>query len=203
MTQEDKKLLLIDLSARLPYRVMVHAKWSYRETNKELKYKEADRKLEINDMYAIWDIKPYLRPISSMADGELIEFLEIRGMNLNSEELKTFREGKPAIVSKLPSYSRHIDWLNAHHFDYRGLIQKGLALEAPEGIYKIEDYRTKEVENNQDNSNNISLDEEMLKAAICLIKGVNDDTCDGGFACNGIHKNDVINWLENMSLVIK
>lgn len=28
-----------------------------------------------------------------------------------------------------------IDWLNAHHFDYRGLIQKGLALEAPEGMY--------------------------------------------------------------------
>jgi predicted AlkP superfamily phosphohydrolase/phosphomutase len=29
-----------------------------------------------------------------------------------------------------------IDWLNAHHFDYRGLIEKGLALEAPEGMYK-------------------------------------------------------------------
>ena len=30
------------------------------------------------------------------------------------------------------------DWLNAHHFDYRGLIEKGLALEAPEGMYKTE-----------------------------------------------------------------
>jgi hypothetical protein len=28
-----------------------------------------------------------------------------------------------------------VDWLNAHHFDYRGLIEKGLALEAPEGMY--------------------------------------------------------------------
>ena len=28
-----------------------------------------------------------------------------------------------------------IDWLNAHQFDYRGLIEKGLALEAPEGTY--------------------------------------------------------------------
>ena len=27
------------------------------------------------------------------------------------------------------------DWLNAHHFDYRGLIEKGLALEAPDGMY--------------------------------------------------------------------
>ena len=31
-----------------------------------------------------------------------------------------------------------VDWLNAHHFDYRGLIEKGLALEAPEGMYKTE-----------------------------------------------------------------
>ena len=32
-----------------------------------------------------------------------------------------------------------IDWLNAHHFDYRGLIDKGLAIEAPEGMYKIKE----------------------------------------------------------------
>ena len=30
------------------------------------------------------------------------------------------------------------DWLNSHHFDYLGLIEKGLALEAPEGMYKTE-----------------------------------------------------------------
>ena len=42
------------------------------------------------------------------------------------------------------------------------------------------------------------INEEMLKAAICLIKGVNNDTCHSGFACNGIHKDDVINWLEDL-----
>jgi hypothetical protein len=51
-------------------------------------------------------------------------------MNLNSDELKTFRSEKTAIVATLPVYSRHIDWLNAHHFDYRGLIEKGLAIDA-------------------------------------------------------------------------
>ena len=30
-----------------------------------------------------------------------------------------------------------IDWLYEHHFDFRGFIEKGLALEAPEGIYNI------------------------------------------------------------------
>lgn len=123
MTQEDKLLLLKDLCARLPHRV------------KCIVNGLDDCTLMPSDIEEEREIKPYLRPMPSMTDGELIEFLEIRGMNLNSEELRTFREGQTAIVSTLSSYSRHIDWLNKHHFDYRGLIKKGLALEAPEGMY--------------------------------------------------------------------
>ena len=33
--------------------------------------------------------------------------------------------------------SLYVDWLNKHHFDYRGLIPRGLALEAPNDMYKI------------------------------------------------------------------
>ena len=57
-------------------------------------------------------ILPYLRPMSSM-----------------SEEERRY-------LQKLPFPYDFVDWLNAHHFDYRGLIPKGLALEAPEGMYK-------------------------------------------------------------------
>jgi len=39
------------------------------------------------------------------------------------------------VYTTLKFYKKE-DWLNAHHFDYRGLIEKGLALEAPEGMYK-------------------------------------------------------------------
>lgn len=90
-----------------------------------LNYKEKQRRKHTLEI-----IKPYLFPLSSMTDKELIEFFKIRGMNLNSDELKTFRNGETAIVTTLPLYSRHIDWLNAHHFDYRGLIEKSLALDA-------------------------------------------------------------------------
>jgi hypothetical protein len=38
-------------------------------------------------------------------------------------------------ISHIDEISKLIDWLNTHHFDYRGLIDKGLALEAPEGMY--------------------------------------------------------------------
>ena len=69
----------------------------------------------------ITEIKPYLRPMSSMTEEEKYEFNEL-----------------PTISSSIQSLSiNEIDFLNAHHFDYRGLIEKGLALEASEGMYKI------------------------------------------------------------------
>jgi hypothetical protein len=48
------------------------------------------------------------------------------------EELSLYHEEFGEYVPTLETF----DWLNAHHFDYRGLIEKGLALEAPEGMYK-------------------------------------------------------------------
>jgi hypothetical protein len=73
-----------------------------------------------------WDIeyvKPYLRPMSSMTEEEINEFEQITDNLLDngtSEEI----------------WNTVIDWLNAHHFDYRGLIGKGLAIEAPNDMYK-------------------------------------------------------------------
>lgn len=74
-------------------------------------------------------IKPYLRPMSSMTGEERKEHILNR-------------------LSKWNSYSGYcaniIDWLNAHHFDYRGLIEKGLGLEAPEEMYSGEIVGVKE-----------------------------------------------------------
>lgn len=132
MTQKDKELLRKDLCARLAYGVM--CKTNNSDKPQRLKGIIKHHKLwwfEFDGFRGL-ECKPYLRPMSSMTDKELATFLEIRGMNLNSEELQSFREGQTAIVSTLPSYSRHVDWLNAHHFDYRGLIPKGLAIEVTE-----------------------------------------------------------------------
>ena len=57
--------------------------------------------------------------------------------SMTEEEKYEFNE-LPTISSSIQSLSiNEIDFLNAHHFDYRGLIEKGLALEASEGMYKI------------------------------------------------------------------
>ena len=123
MTQENKELLLKDICARLPYGVNVEITWQYSEVDKHsgtsyYEFPSIDSLLNI-----FWDkkcisIKPYLRPMSSMTEEEKEEYQAF--FNYDGVEYP----------------EAYIDWLNAHHFDYRGLIEKGLALEAPEGMYK-------------------------------------------------------------------
>jgi len=108
MTQEEKQLLLKDLCERLPYGVkMTDGVDTYRLTSPFL-YK-----------YIEMELKPYLRPMSTMTEEEKDEFYKTYDWDYGVQ-------GTP------------FDWLNAHHFDYRGLIDKGLALEAPEDMYKTE-----------------------------------------------------------------
>lgn len=130
MIQEEKQLLLKDLSARLPYGVKYcRDSWNY-EWDQEMSVVEVlediDKDSYINyyKVYKVDDIKPYLRPMSSMTEEEVEKYNELCGCNAPF----------PGIVEE--SVAEFLDWLNAHHFDYRGLIDKGLAWEAPEDMYK-------------------------------------------------------------------
>lgn len=118
MAQENKELLFKDLSARLPYRTMVKCNTDYRH--------EFDERLSVVHLmnFYQWETKPYLRPMSSMTEAEVAEFESITDELLEhgtSEEI----------------WNTVIDWLNSHHFDHRHLIEKGLAIEAPEGMYDL------------------------------------------------------------------
>lgn len=173
MTQKEKQLLLIDLSARLFYGVMCQVddgaaglndgKLVEIDISKELVRFDADYYW---DAY-IDDIKPYLRSMSSMTEEEAKELLFIRldskydDSCANSIKLieVSFQKKSPCkgsisvwfsfenkihdICSKCEYLGRinditlaEIDWLNAHRFDYRGLIERGLAIDATGlGIY--------------------------------------------------------------------
>ena len=133
MIQEYKELLLRDLCARLPYGVKLD--FYSRAMNEHLvsillgiEPNNDDKPIIAkvnNGAYTLGQdhIKPYLRPMSSMTE----------------EEREEYKHIAPGIVIedgiRLPNINQ-INWLNAHHFDYRGLIEKGLAIEAPEGMYK-------------------------------------------------------------------
>ena len=116
MTQEEKELLFKDLCARLPYQPICE----YTDTEDD--FCTATGALGYSPCDFIAGkvlIKPYLRPMSSMTDKEENEYNSING----------YEKGI------FPNYEDSFDWLNAHHFDYRGLIERSLAIEAPEGMY--------------------------------------------------------------------
>ena len=127
MAQEDKELLLKDLCARLPYGVKVRIEGDYFYDERE-PYDTTLKSEVLGHLIAdVYSVKPYLRPMSSMTEEELKEILRIDYAQIYTGNCWSW---------KFANY-KQIDWLNEHHFDYRGLIEKGLALEAPEGMYKI------------------------------------------------------------------
>lgn len=135
MTQEEKELLLKDLCARLPYGVKCavfdktllfggfDGKYPFEMDGITIEEDETIAWLEKAN-FNIETVKPYLRPMSSMTHDEDVEYKDI---------MESGHYDSPS-----QEYANIIDWLNEHHFDFRNLIGKGLALEAPEGMYKTE-----------------------------------------------------------------
>ena len=132
MIQEDKELLLKDLCARLPYGVKVESVFINPDTKEHkscgIEVFNATSLLMIRD--GLGEFKAYLFPLSSMTEEQQEEFDRIYAddMQVVANNLKNRLDGKP-YETNLGHY-RHIDWLNANHFDYRGLIPKGLAIDA-------------------------------------------------------------------------
>ena len=116
MTQEEKKdLLLKDLCARVPYGVKVQYMNNIFVIDYVSSYEEV--KLDTSDNWTVGvsEVKPYLFPLSSMTEKQKKEYQYITERWMYD-----------------PSYSisDSTDWLNKNHFDYRGLIEKGLAIDA-------------------------------------------------------------------------
>lgn len=137
MTQEEKKDILIkDLCARLPYGVKIALKNSEAYHHENVAKKgdiTIDRLKGFNGNYFsiyhdnpldwdwyvndinIEDIKPYLIPTSKMTKEQMEDMVKSS--------------------CGIGSHKNVFDWYNKNHFDYRGLIPMGLAIEAPEGMY--------------------------------------------------------------------
>lgn len=113
MNEQDKDLLLKEICSRLPYDIKV---W-YEDGIFNIDYISSiygEIHLDIVDNYTIdvSEVKPYLFPMSSMTEEQKKEEYEICKYYLNGYE------------------SKLIDFYNKNHLDYRGLIPKGLAIDA-------------------------------------------------------------------------
>ena len=158
MTKEEKQLLLVDLSARLPYGVICYWRIGSELTLNLTEYNgqlTCINKVEIEDSsdyyydcyfnvcndsngnsfqnedVPIEIVKPYLRPMSSMTEEEENEW---NGLNIDPlfEAVGGQHTRIEDLMLRAKSQYNPTDWLNAHHFDYRGLIERGLAIEVTE-----------------------------------------------------------------------
>ena len=136
--QEDKELLLIDLCGRLPYGVKgMLCEDCICTLDKIWTKKGYELVVFAGDYYDVDCFKPYLFPLSSMTEEQRNELKSL----LRPSVLKSLDEdnedmGFPTLISANPSVIE-IDYYNKNHIDYRGLIEKSLALDATNlGIYE-------------------------------------------------------------------
>ena len=169
MTQEDKKILLKDLSARLPYGVIANftlGDISFNERVSSVFVDECSVQVYVKQGFLkcpldgdseikLSQVKPYLRPMSSMTAEEREEIEVFICDEWFVDDDKATKVDSEGFIEFLSNYDcsgiypefcgQYVDWLLSHHFDYRidpstgkTLIESGLALEAPEGMYKID-----------------------------------------------------------------
>lgn len=151
MTQEKIQLLIKELCTRLPYGVMcqVDVGCAGLDDGKLVEIDTEEERVRFADD-GYWDadiddVKPYLRPMEDMTVEEYEELRSLCSIYIPSDSRNIGFEDYGILV-----FTNHltnntytfklnmkvINWLNAHHFDYDGLIEKGLAIKAPKGMYE-------------------------------------------------------------------
>jgi hypothetical protein len=123
MTEEEKQLLLKDLSHRLLYGVKLFYYGTVLTTNRSTCL-PTDQELIM--------VRPYLRKLSSLTEDELKELYSICPDYCEYAFHSDIYGNGAFVDSVILAY----DWFDKNHVDYRGLIELGLAYEAPEGMYK-------------------------------------------------------------------
>ena len=137
MTQEDKELLFKDLCSRLPYHIRVKV-WLKDGTTEEgaldLEHNYCDVLKDAFYYNEIVKIKPYLFPMSSMTDEQCYKFYcRFVENEIDYNDFKKYYFDSCSwdkVLTLISDCSDIIDWFNENHFDYRGLIEKGLAIDA-------------------------------------------------------------------------
>lgn len=141
MTQEEKMLLIKDLSARLPYAVTVEHTSGFRGTLHNIAvhhmYDDNDNIYDAicytdffgdEDSIYIEYFKPYFFPLSNMTEEQKQYISDRWGINEDFDFEIDPNWGEYFV--DLRDAVDYINWLNENHFDYRGLIPKGLAIDA-------------------------------------------------------------------------
>ena len=160
MTKEEKELLTKVLCEQLPYNVKVHCKWfMFQETtptedigvlvqisNKKALVKRQNQTTEFHLNSCGCSILPYLRPLPSMTKSEALEIAKLllfadkrqilnvatddKGINIIVDDGVSSTEGIFYYYDEIVLSLEIFDYLNAKHFDVRGILPKELGIAA-------------------------------------------------------------------------
>ena len=139
MVTESKNLLLKDLGGRILYGVKCEINDNKPYTLSKISndydgvligFKE--QKNGFNMEVYISEVKPYLYPLSSISEKQNEELKKIFpvsysiDLNDDSGDILIY-DNEPYVL--LEYYEKFIDFCHKYHFDYRGLIKMGLAID--------------------------------------------------------------------------
>lgn len=149
MIPEYKNLVIKDITARLSYNVKckiletnetkILASINYDRENTLFDFWEDYRKIQYDYQLYLSEFKPYLFPLSSITEEQSIELFNLFGISLVDSIVTDYIKinectGITFFLDKGFDIETHLDklldWLNKNHFDYRGLIERGLAIDA-------------------------------------------------------------------------
>lgn len=142
MTQDEKELLLKDLSARVPYEVKIRVEYPYlkeEEWHPEiLCWSDLLRLCVANTSIILEEFKPYLFPMSSMSDEQIDELKDLCDMYDPVNDNDDYEDWGTCLMTKHFMEDEYhfkfnfklFEFLNKNRLDYRGLISMGLAIDA-------------------------------------------------------------------------
>ena len=129
MKQEEKELLIKDLCGRLPYGTMVYAQNAVDWYDSEICTQVLSD--VINEDYIV---KPYLFPLSSMTEEQKYDFYcRFIANDCDFDDFKEFYLDNGMwhkMLTSIDDCDSVVDWFCKNHFDYKGLIPKGLSIDA-------------------------------------------------------------------------
>lgn len=125
MNDEQKHLLLTEINRRTPYGLTVNVTWKGFELNGPVRRVDVwkgtvtvDTFLGLNLKFPLESVRPYLKRKNKMTTQENIEY---------QKKIKLIRDYENTLY--WCDTPESLEWLDRNGYDYKGLLDMGLALE--------------------------------------------------------------------------
>ena len=125
MNKEDKELLLQDICTRFPYYFVVEYEGGIYSIE-NINYYGGVQLINCNHSVPFYEVKPYLRPLSSMTEKDNLSLAKYVGCRVRAQDGEIYFPNIDDNI--LPNWEKAFTWFRLNRFDYNDLCKKGLAI---------------------------------------------------------------------------